>query len=270
MGFQFSIEHANIVSYLTIANSKIPVVENRVFLSFFGSLIDVHGYQTSRLISRRSDWIESITQTSSDIYERLNDVLRGRLDDDLVEPEVFLEFTNPLLEYFREYELYALILASDESGDVNARQFFESAARNSEGMGLFLLPDGQPTDFTRHRSDENKLQITFLDPDPIIQRMATAPVARPSVLFWTAAGGSCILPLKEARRAYDAEFGPAMKRRDGTVDNLLREAAERAKYNRILHLSDLHLGSPELIRKKITSNSISGIFTAVRGISTEL
>ncbi|UIL29483.1 hypothetical protein LZK75_09705 [Rhizobium leguminosarum] len=156
MGFQFSIEHANIVSYLTIANSKIPVVENRVFLSFFGSLIDVHGYQTSRLISRRSDWIESITQTSSDIYERLNDVLRGRLDDDLVEPEVFLEFTNPLLEYFREYELYALILASDESGDVNARQFFESAARNSEGMGLFLLPDGQPTDFTRHRSDEKQ------------------------------------------------------------------------------------------------------------------
>ncbi|NEH47446.1 hypothetical protein GR210_01390 [Rhizobium leguminosarum] len=250
MGFQFSIEHAGIVSYLTIVKSDIPVVENAVFISFFGSLADVNRHGEPRLISRGERWIKSINQIALATFHSVTEALDDEPGDGLVEPDVFLKFVNPLLEYFRGYELYALILTSEDIADKQARAFFEYGARASGGRGLFLLPDGKPTDFTRCRSDENELQITFLDPDPIIQMMATAPVARPSVLFWTASGAACILPISEARAAYDAEFGPALQQGNGNVDLLLRKASEKLKYKRILHLSDLHLGSAPLIRKK--------------------
>lgn len=70
------------------------------------------------------------------------------------------------------------------------------------------------------------------------------------VVFWTAFGSSCVLPLREARRFFRSALVDALDGNPRDIDVLIRSAAARQRSKRILHLSDLHFGTPEAARRR--------------------
>jgi hypothetical protein len=97
----------------------------------------------------------------------------------------------------------------------------------------------------------NLYQLTsVVDPFPALRVLAETPTSPPAVVFWTPLGGSCVLPLHEALDFFRRDLIWSLESGVREVDHLIQVAAARQRSKRILHLSDLHFGTPEAARRR--------------------
>ena len=114
------------------------------------------------------------------------------------------------------------------------RSFFYHAAVSSRSHGLFLMPETSESD-----------GFSILDPLPFVAEVIERPELWPGVLFWTARGAHAFAPLRESYSLYHRLLD-ALDRGGDHVDDILDEyrGRSREKSKKLLHLSDLHFGTP--------------------------
>ena len=241
MGLYFELEHANFVAYLTgierIGVPGGPKAQADVLQRFLNHLAESAvdtvdaGMSFGRrdaqhsVLSSRPVWIKDIAQNAR-LAGAGAKLLSGLgLRPVLTSQEVALVLT-PLRPFFTGYALYGLVLAELWEGDV----FFRAAALSSESHGLFMFPE------IKDRTTD------IVSAFPPLRALAETPFSPPVVVFWTAKGGTCVLPLELARNFYFDRLQRLLPGDPRPVDEALRVRAAEAKTKRILHVSDLHFG----------------------------
>ncbi len=244
MGYYFSPEHANLIAYLTVGGGAAPRTERLTLETFLRSLtsedepnIFFAGIREhfERLISSNQNWKQAIEKTAKKLIE----LLPPGPHEAIIESNDVCRILDALKPFFAGYDLYALVLQSSEQyRDQKAADFFQEAARSSRGYGLILTTPPGP----------NFLNV--LDPFPPLRTLAENPIVAPAVIFWTRLGGTCALPLDEAKVMYRNELLDHLPLGVGIIDQIIRGHARAAQTKRILHMSDLHFGQPEASRRR--------------------
>ena len=181
------------------------------------------------------DWTRQIAHAAKRECEMLS-----WEDDRVLDPVKVARRLDPLRTYFTGYPLYAMVIPSGSWGtDERSFRFFTESAVGSHSNALILMPEQQPHDLT-----------SIIDPFPPLRALAEHPIAPPLVVFWTPLKDSCVLPLHEAIDLFRGELIWALDRDVREVDRLVAAAASRQRSKRILHLSDLHFGTPEAARRR--------------------
>jgi hypothetical protein len=181
VGFFFDLDHANFVAYLTAPEgTRAPRAFPERLFAFFESLSRISPHDQQFLIASDWNWIEAIRRISERAARRIQPRLTRNV---LGSPEVVGRLRK-LRPYFQGYSIYALIVGAN---DPKAREFFRSAALASAEDGLVLMPHGGSEEV-----------VNVIDPFPAVRSLAEIPLKPPAVVFWTALGGACALPLRDA------------------------------------------------------------------------
>jgi predicted MPP superfamily phosphohydrolase len=251
MGWVFDLDHANLVNYLTMDDKSAtggstidaPRVTFPEVQSFLNGLNQIVGGHTG-IISTSGGWLQCLkvaTTEAMDLARRSGGepapTAGGALVAARIRPETILsskavaELLHPLKPLFQGYSIYALIIPEEFRNGSPEQNFFVEAALSSQGHGLILMPDAPPG------------LLNILDPFPAMQVLATTPVAPPAVVFWTALGGACALPLDKAKTFFREEIlDRLMTAGQATIDHVLRRQAAQTRSSNLLHISDLHFG----------------------------
>jgi len=218
MGFLFNIEHANLVSYLTVEETQrqpAPRASAIALNSFLNSLNSIaHGRRG--IISTNLEWVHSVRSVARHhlhgLEERSHHLSK---QGEPLEPQLVAELLDPLRPLFSGYSIYGLIVPERPWGD-SERDFFEEAALSSQGHGLILMPDAPPG------------VLHILDPFPPLQALTTMPVAPPAVIFWTSLGGACALSLNKAKDFFRNKL-LHLKAGKHVIDGMLRQRASETQ-----------------------------------------
>ncbi|WP_207079253.1 metallophosphoesterase family protein, partial [Rhizobium ruizarguesonis] len=147
---------------------------------------------------------------------------------------------DPLRSYFTGYPLYAMVIPSGSwEADKRSFQFFTESAVGSHANALILMPNDLPYGLT-----------SIIDPFPALRVLAEHPIKPPLVVFWTPLMSSCALQLDDAISVFRTEIVWALDAGAREVDQVIASIAARQKTKRILHLSDLHIGTQEASRRR--------------------
>lgn len=235
MGARFEIEHVNFVAYLTAGHrATAPRADSETLKMFLMSLAYGEGLISSTM-GTPQDWTRQIAQAATRECEGLS-----WEDDRVLNPHEVAERLNPLRTYFTGYPLYAMVIPDDPWGaDKDSFRFFTESAVGSHSNALILMPNRPPDTLT-----------SIIDPFMPLRVLAEHPIAPPSVVFWTPMKSACVLPLDEAFGFFRRELIWALDRDHVEVDRVIASAALRQRTKRILHLSDLHFGTPEAARRR--------------------
>ncbi len=235
MGALFDIDHANFVGYLTADHRAIaPRADSETLKMFLMSLAHGGGLISSTM-GTRDDWTRKIAAAA----ERECKTLSSE-DDRVLDPVEVSRRLDPLRTYFTGYPLYALVMPSgSREADQNSFRFFTESAVGSHSNALILMPEGQPYRLTN-----------VIDPFPALRVLAEHPLEPPFVVFWTPWGSACALPLHEAFDFFRRELIEALGAGARVVDSLIASKTLSQRTKRILHLSDLHFGTPEAARRR--------------------
>jgi 3',5'-cyclic AMP phosphodiesterase CpdA len=189
--------------------------------------------------------ISSTQGTPDDWTRRIGRAAEREADDlpwtdEVLDPTEVAQRLDPLRTYFTGYALYAMVLPSGSwQEDRESFRFFTEAAVSSHSSALILMPEGESYHLT-----------SVVDPFPALRVLAEYPTSPPAVVFWTPLGSSCVLPLHEAFDFFRRDLIWALDRDPREVDRLIEAVAARRRCKRILHLSDLHFGTPEAARRR--------------------
>jgi Calcineurin-like phosphoesterase len=234
MGARFEIAHTNFIAYLTAVHRvTAPRADSETLKMFLQSLAYGHNLISSTM-GTADDWTRQIAYAA----ERESEMLSW--DNNVLSPVEVARRLDPLRTYFTGYPLYAMVIPSGTWGtDERSFRFFTESAVGSHSNALILMPEQQPHSLT-----------SIIDPFPPLRALADHPVEPPLVVFWTPLGNSCVLPLSEAIDLFRGQLIWALDRDAREVDHLVEAAASRQRTKRILHLSDLHFGTPEAGRRR--------------------
>jgi hypothetical protein len=192
------------------------------------------------LISRRQDWAESVARSA----ERAGYESRRYIDDPRtpLEPWFIVSILSQIRDALGEYRLYGLAVPAEERRrELNA--FAEHAAYSSRERALILMPD-IPSDRTL---------VEIFDPAPVVKRMMSTPDMWPGVLFWIPTGQASFVPLEEAPKFFEDLLEATGPRTRGNAEQLLGDFNRYrgdAGVKRLLHLSDLHFGTPYALQNQ--------------------
>ncbi len=234
MGARFEIDHANFVGYLTADyRATAPRAESNKLKMFLMSLAYGGGLISSTQ-GTPDDWTRQIATAAERQCEALP------WDERVLSPSEVSRLLDPLRTYFMGYPLYAMVLPSGSwQEDQDSFRFFTEAAVGSHSNALILMPEGQPHELT-----------SVVDPFPALRVLAENPNSPPLVVFWTPLESSCVLPLQEAFTFFRHELIWALDSGIREVDRVISGIAARQRSKRILHISDLHFGTPEAERRR--------------------
>ena len=239
MGARFELKHANFLAYLTADGfySKAPRTNSRTLWQFLISLSDPRTLISSTM-GTPGDWTRKIANAAEREQEAMN---FGGQDEVLSSNEVERRL-DPLRTYFTGYDFYAMVLPSESESPMGglSHRFFTEAAMSPHAHGLVLMPERMYGD--------SILQI--VDPFPALRVLAETPVAPPAVVFWTRLHHSCALPLREAIEFFRSKIIGPLDNGLAHIDSAIEQCALRARTKRILHLSDLHFGTPAAARRR--------------------
>jgi hypothetical protein len=213
MGARFAFNHSNLIGYLTAdRNIRAPRTDRETLGTFLMSL----AYNRNLISSTQGtpdDWTERIRDVARDQFSRMHFQF-GELD--LMQSEKVAEVLDPLRSYFNGYDFYALVLpAGIWEKDRDSFAFFTEAAVASQASGLVLMPEELP----------NSGLSQFVDPFPALKVLADNPIAPPGVVFWTRLGGTCALPLDDARTFFRRQLLDSLQEGLAATDGAIRAQA---------------------------------------------
>ncbi|MEK6375311.1 MAG: metallophosphoesterase [Acidobacteriota bacterium] len=155
-----------------------------------------------------------------------------------VSPERLPEVLAPLKRVLADHLLFALPagVPSDVASSHKLIAALHYAAAASGTNALVLIPD------SFGRGDR-----TIIDPMPPVELLATYVEKWPGVLFWSRSGAAAFAAIDDAMDLYrrlEAGFalGPP------TIDAILESYRPPRQSRRLVHLSDLHFGTPPAAR----------------------
>jgi hypothetical protein len=241
MGLLFDLSSANIVSYLTSARSVLPRVTYEQLSGFLNRLAGGYPGDRPRVISADPDFPRMIGEASRRAEASLRD--SDARSGALVEPDVVARTLESLKWTLSAYDLYILPVGAWEHRDVLDGFAREAAYLPGEGT-LVLIPDF-------YDPDEN---ITVMDPLPATADAVKYRTLWPGAVFAMRTGESCFVPINDAHRrlARIAELWPergrgpasaAFLRRLAQIATAARTDPAPMVIRRLIHLSDLHLGT---------------------------
>lgn len=235
MGARFEIQHANFVGYLTADHRATAPRTDSAALKMFLMSLAYGGGLISSTMGTPDDWTRQIAGAA----KRESATLAWEEERVLTPLEVARRL-DPLRAYFSGYNLYAMILPSGSwDTDEQSFRFFTESAVGSHSNALILMPNEQPRDLT-----------SIIDPFAPLRILAEHPITPPSVVFWTSLDSSCVLPLDDAIALFRNELVWALDNGLKAVSDVIAMAASKRRSKRILHLSDLHFGTPEAARRR--------------------
>ena len=244
MGFFFQLQDANIVAYLTDRRRVDPPRLERWPLSRFLGALSHGGHSRQfagdrgrpEFVSSKSEWVEQIKNASFEAYAAL-----GRLPAEehgsYLDPIFVAHTLAELRRYLSDYDLFGLTVHEGyrTEGDVALDAFALHAAYSSGHRALFLITE-----------NENASQpIDFLDPFPVLGALAEGRGSRPGMLLWTSSGVAAYAPLADAEILYGELLKALRAGSQKSLSDILREYRGGNRSKRILHLSDLHLGTQQ-------------------------
>jgi predicted MPP superfamily phosphohydrolase len=240
MGLRFNLNAANWVAHLTDQRTPLPALDN--------SWEEVESIRI--LLDKLSRGFRS-TQTGEYEFLQRIELAQSRLRDQLT-PDVIA----PIREFLSERPWTALIVPSGYDRDLDERLCSEKFLRDlvrirPEDPGLILQLDEPP---------DQQLELT--DVFPAFRTALAKSAVWPGVLIWTSPSNSVFLPFSS--RHYrdiqvEAEWvfshlavstGVSLELLERRFYEEFRAAKSRARsILRIVHLSDLHIGSTEAFRR---------------------
>ena len=249
MGAHFEMRHANFVAYLTDAKGDTAPRADAEQLSTFLMSLMYNGALISSTQGLPYDWTERVANIARREYENLG--FDGH--NKLLDPAYIEQRLTQLRPLFTGYDLYGMVIPSgDWRIDRDSYQFFSESAVSTGGKGLILFPEL-----------EYGCQVAqVIDPFAPIKMLSEFPAAPPCVIFWTDDGAGCVLPLHQAKKFFRTELLYALENGSEAVKRSLIRMSSRQRARKILHLSDLHIGTKESIhRRSWLKEHIRGIVT---------
>lgn len=231
MGWRFSLEHANIVAYITTPEKKEPPRLTRFELKqFLGSIQDPYRDKPP-LISSDPEWIDRVKQTAGEGL-RYIESLSGSTDEFLEDYEIE-RILLPLRPLLGNFKLFGLAVGSYRDNK-ELEAFVEFAALSSREHALFLIPDYS-----------SEVALSVLDPFPPIILLTEQLENWPGILFWTNYGAAAFAPLHDAYKLYQLFLEAFEIRGHGPfriIDKVFESYTSPKESKKLLHLSDLHFG----------------------------
>lgn len=238
MGVRFDLSSTNIVAYLTSAGGvEAPRITLDQLQAFLDSLAKDADYARPRIISCNPEWISDIRNTARESLSFLRKRSTELRSNEIVPSALLREVLASLARVLGSYDIYVLPVGSWRDSEVLDR-FAQEAARIPGHGILVLIPDYY----------EPQQNVQVLDPSPATTEALRNRSAWPGAIFMLRSGEANFLPIDEAHQRL-IQLAQIM-REYGTDQNRLRELvtapAQRtqdAPTRRLLHLSDLHLGT---------------------------
>lgn len=238
MGVRFDLSSTNVVAYLTSPKeTEPPRITLDQLRAFLYSLAEDADYARPRIISSNPEWVSAIRHTAQNSLNRLNaTVVELRYNEPAPSP-ILREVLEPLAMVFGSYDIYILPVGSWRDSDVLDRFAHEAARIPGHGI-LVLIPD--------YYEPEQNVQV--LDPSLGTREAVRNRGAWPGAIFMLRSGEANFLPIDEARlRVAELanvmhDYGTNQARIRKVVTAPTRRVQDRSP-RRLLHLSDLHLGT---------------------------
>ncbi|NOK17401.1 metallophosphoesterase family protein [Corallococcus carmarthensis] len=239
MGFHFRFEHVNLVAYLTTATAEAPTATSGDLHEFVGAL--AQSDPRTFFVSRDRQWLSRMQVAAGFALEQLP---FGRRDDVApLESGVVSRVLQPLRDELSSFELYGFVVPSGGGRRGNGRK--DSMLMSSMGFlatashanALVLFPEFVSA--LPPMADDNV--------SPAFAAVADHANGEPGVVFWTQRGTTVFVRedcaddvVKELLRCLESG-------RPSELDVILRRF-DKNPSRRVLHLSDLHFGTPEAAR----------------------
>ncbi len=243
MGAVFSLDHANIMAYMTSRSYGAPRVRRRDL----GEFLDALAYDARRYLIPEpgfEPWPEEIAQVSLRAATQLRKA-RDFGDRETLPSSMVERILEELRSELSDYSLFALAVGSGERLREAAE---EIATAPLHGQLLVLIPE----------QDITERNFEVLDPIPAFSTALHAAADWPGFVFWTPNGASAFASLEDGWELFrqlvhsvheDTYFRRRFSRHRSTAgfDAVLRnwESSRTSRSRRLLHLSDLHFGTAE-------------------------
>ncbi|MFG2795811.1 metallophosphoesterase family protein [Streptomyces pseudovenezuelae] len=239
MGWLFELRDANIAAYLTRPISdEPPRMRAGDLVRFLGAL----EHDTYSLISSKPFWVDRVSAVAGESSRSLDRRLRGESWQEFLSPPLIKEALADLRRVFKNFELYALVASRDHESYDRVNAFFRHAAYTTEHNALILMPHG----------GMGQGSLEFFDPIPPVQQIASHPENLPGVLFWLKTGESAFAPVRDAEplfRQLVEQLDSTPAKLEQIMSDYNRQTPD-CRRSRILHLSDLHFGSRDALKKE--------------------
>lgn len=242
MGAIFKLEHANIMAYITSRSCSTPCVLREHLGGFLGALSD----NSKRLLISEFrpgalNWRFKVAEIANRALNQLQEITYES-ETDIVFPSTVERVLESLRTEFSYFPLYALAVGFDRQTDEVARK---AARTGMYSQLLVLIPE--------HLHSGRKLEL--LDPMPAYSAAIHSFAEWPGLLFWTQTGTTAFARVDEVEELLeklaqtDRRSSPYEFLSGNEFDYVLREWTKTRKESfksqkrRLLHLSDLHLGT---------------------------
>lgn len=242
MGLLFNLASTNIIAYLTSLKEEPPRISLDVLSGFLQS---VAWAPDARLISSDPQWVTEMQKMALGALEDLDKDPRLGGRDHAVDPITLHRVLEPLAGALGRYDLYIMPVGTWRDADVLNR-FAHTAARLPGHGILVLIPD---------MYQQSNLRI--FDPNDGAAAALRRQSEWPGAVFLLRNGESAFAPLDQAYDDLETlfELFEANKYEDVRMERaseVLRRQQTYAQHAaRILHLSDLHLGTKETEARKV-------------------
>ncbi|MER5466853.1 metallophosphoesterase [Streptomyces sp. NPDC002668] len=238
MGLRYDLPTSTVVAHLISGSGTSPRVTHAEVDSFLRGL----QYDHDRMISLHGDWVGDVRRAARESTTRLRSATVERWDDYL--PHDVLESSlAPLARIFRRYELVVLPIGNRyHQRDLD--RFADEAAR-APGHGILTLIPGlyQPA-----------VNVQVLDPDDGVRDALRRRDEWPGAIFILRDGRSLFLPLDTAYERLATLVRYGLPHHDPARTWSILNEDEEWEFppppgrRRLLHLSDLHLGTRRAAR----------------------
>lgn len=232
MGWHFSPSTASIVGWLTSPEHELPGVEaldlgelDMFFRHFHHSQLEDLGF-----ISSDPSWLEELQRESRRYSEEVDwgvspDTLRAQLAN--------------FRRHFADFWLFGLGVGHRGDDYRRVRAFIEHAAYWTGDYAILMIPN-----------EWSLGEMDLVAPFPAVRKIAGSIDEWPGVVFWTRSGASAFVPLEDAEGVY-FELRSALGIEPSHVDAILRRHESRRLHRpSLLHLSDLHFGTDEALKRQ--------------------
>jgi Calcineurin-like phosphoesterase len=236
MGFHFSLKNANIVAYLTDQKAReAPRIKSYQLYEFLAGLNEARRYPGDNdhprgFISSRNAWAEQFDMAALEAFQKI-ERLPWR-ETEFMDSKTAEQLLAHMRRLLSDYSLFGLTVRGD-SNDEALDSFAHHAAFSSDHHALFLITHPERTDQV----------FDWLDPFPALGPLAEDSGERPGMLFWTPDGTSVYAPLRTAQLIYAKLLLAFEAGNKGDIGEILLQHRRLSSAKRILHLSDLHLGT---------------------------
>jgi len=234
MGFFFSIQHANIVAYLTDSRQVTPPrMTVHDLWTFLGAAGEGRRFFANRGFVSSDHVAEGeVALESQRAFDAVDQLLRTTQRETWMEDAFVIRTLSGLKQRLTAYDLFGLTVRGD-GRDEELTAFALNAAYSSGARALILIT----------ACESPKTPLEFLDPFPALAPLVEDLGQRPGMLFWDLKGNSLYAPLNDAHTVFGQLLQALRGGWHGAIEDVLERNRRVTRPKRILHLSDLHLGT---------------------------